>query len=235
MADIERLKKYAADCFADIDDATLETLARYADAVVEKNKVLNLTTITERAAFVDKHLLDSLACASLAEVAGEVCDVGCGAGFPGAVIAAARPDARVTLLDATAKKLRFVKETCAALGIDAATLHARAEEAGRAPLTRESFDCVTARAVAALAPLCELCLPLVRAGGYFVAMKGPDAAAEVEAARGAIAKLGGELARVDEYSLPDGDSRALVVIKKTSPTPPKYPRAGAKIARSPIR
>ena len=234
MTDRERLKKYAPEYYAGVDENTLETLARYGDAVLEKNEVMNLTAITEPEAFVDKHLLDSMRCAALAEVAGEVCDVGSGAGFPSAVTAALKPDVNMTMVDATAKKLSFVKQTCAELGIKATTLHARAEELGRAQ-KRESFDCVTARAVAALPTLCELCLPLVKVGGHFVAMKGPDAAEELAAAEGAIRRLGGELARSEEYTLPDGSRRALVVIKKIFPPPPKFPRPGGKIAKSPLK
>ena len=234
MTDRERLKKYASEYYEGIEESVLETLARYGDAVLEKNEVMNLTAITEPEAFVDKHLLDSMRCAALAEVAGEVCDVGCGAGFPGAVIAALKPDARVTMVDATAKKLSFVKAACAELGIKAATLHARAEELARAQ-KRESFECVAARAVAALPTLCELCLPLVRVGGHFVAMKGPDAAAELAAAEGAIRRLGGELERSEEYTLPDGARRSLLIIKKIFPTPPKFPRPGGKIAKSPLK
>ncbi|MDO4565705.1 MAG: 16S rRNA (guanine(527)-N(7))-methyltransferase RsmG [Oscillospiraceae bacterium] len=234
MLDFERLKKYAGGYFPGIKDADIEKTALYGELVLERNRAMNLTAISGPEAFVDKHLLDSLAAAALPEIAGEVCDVGSGAGFPGAVIAAVREDARLTLLDSTKKKLEFAAEACAKAEISAKTLHARAEEAARRAC-RESFDSAVSRAVARLAALCELCLPLVKVGGCFVAMKGPSFEEELREAEGAIAKLGGSFKKTVSYELPDGDRRALIIIEKIQPTPEAYPRAGAKIIKSPLR
>ena len=209
-------------------------LCSYAKAVLEKNEVMNLTAITDPEAFWQRHILDSLACSALPECHGKVADVGTGAGFPGAVIAVVRDDARVTMIDSTQKKLTFVQSSCDELGIAAKTLHARAEELAHKAEYRERYDFITARAVANLASLVELCLPLVRVGGYFAAMKGPDAAEELAAAKKAISLLGGTVRRSEKYTLPGGDVREIIIIEKTAPTPQKYPRAGAKISKKPL-
>ena len=220
--------------YENLTEAQVALLCRYAQAVLKKNEVMNLTAITEPEAFWQRHILDSLACAALPECSGRVADVGTGAGFPGAVIAAVRDDAQVTMIDSTAKKLAFVQQSCDELRIDATTLHARAEEIAHKAEYRERYDFICARAVANLASLVELCLPLVRVGGYFASMKGPDAAEELAAAKKAISLLGGTVRRSAKYTLPGGDVREIIIIEKTAPTPQKYPRAGAKIAKKPL-
>ena len=209
-------------------------LARYGQLLLEKNQVMNLTAITEPKDVAALHFLDSAALLTLADFRGKkVADVGTGAGFPGLPLKIVEPSMDVTLLDSLNKRIDFLKDVCADLGVDAACVHARAEEfaAGH----RESFDIVTSRAVANLQMLSELCLPLVKVGGWFLAMKAVDSDGEIAAAKKAIATLGGTVERWEDYAIPASDVRhRLVFIKKVAPTPPKYPRAFAKIKKSPL-
>ena len=210
-------------------------LLRYAELLVEKNKVMNLTAITEPADIAALHFLDSAALLTLADFRGKtVADVGTGAGFPGLPLRIVEPSIRLTLLDAQNKRVEFLKEVCAALELeDVECVHARAEEF--AAEHRERFDLVTSRAVASLPLLCELCLPLVHVGGCFAAMKSVDADAELDSARHAIEVLGGAVDRVEDYSIPDTEVRhRLILIKKVRETGKKYPRAFAKIKKAPL-
>ena len=235
MIDTQRLAANAAALGLDLSAAQLASLDAFAEAVVEQNKVMNLTAITDPEGVEHKHLLDSLVCAACPEIAGRVVDVGTGAGFPGVAVKIAKPACSLTLVDATAKKLAFIERACDKLGVEVTAVHGRAEELTRRPEFRETFDCATARAVANLAALCEYCLPFVKVGGFFVAMKGPEAEAELEAARVPIAALGAKFARMDRCSLPDGSVRTLVILKKISQTPSKFPRSGKNIAKNPIK
>ena len=213
----------------------IPALVRYADLLVEKNKVMNLTAITEPADIAALHFLDSAALLTLADFRGKaVADVGTGAGFPGLPLRIVEPSIRLTLLDAQNKRIEFLKEVCDDLALaDVECVHQRAEEF--AADRRESFDLVTSRAVAALPLLCELCLPLVKVGGYFVAMKSVDAGAELDAAAHAIEVLGGAVERVADYDIPGTEVRhRAIVIKKARETPKKYPRAFAKIKKNPL-
>ena len=234
MIDRERLIQTAAGFGVALSAQQAALLDRYAELLCEKNKVMNLTAITDPDGVEVKHLLDSLLCAAQPEIAGRVADVGTGAGFPGAVIRVLKPEVALTFIDATAKKLGFIEESCAALGLQAETVHGRAEELAHKPEFRERFDCVTARAVANLPALCEYCLPLVKVGGWFVAMKGPEAPAELDQAKAALRALGGEAKELRRFSLPDGSERVLVVVKKISQTSTKYPRSGKNITKKPI-
>ena len=132
------------------------------------------------------------------------------------------------------KRLTFLETVCAALGIEAALVHARAEDGGRDPALRERFDCATARAVAGMNVLSEYCLPFVKTGGVFAALKGPQMEEELPLARKAISVLGGKVERVETYALPGGDRRALALVRKSRPTPKAYPRQGGKIKKSPL-
>ena len=213
----------------------IPALTRYADLLVEKNKVMNLTAITEPADIAALHFLDSAALLTLADFRGKaVADVGTGAGFPGLPLRIVEPSIRLTLLDAQNKRIEFLKEVCGDIGLaDVECVHARAEEF--AADRRESFDLVTSRAVAALPLLCELCLPLVKVGGYFVAMKSVDAGAELDAAAHAIEVLGGAVERVADYDIPGTEVRhRAILIKKMRETGKKYPRSFAKIKKSPL-
>lgn len=208
----------------------------YAETLVEWNKVMNLTAITDPQEIIVKHFLDSLllfrAC-SLPENASLI-DVGTGAGFPGLPAKIYRPDLRVTLLDSLQKRLNFLEAVCEKTGAEAKRIHARAEDAGREPALRESYAAACARAVAALPVLCEYCLPFVRVGGCFIAMKGPGLEEELQAADRAIRTLGGKLESTAAFTLPDGSERRIAVIRKIAPTPKAYPRPAAKIKKSPL-
>ena len=213
----------------------IPALVRYADLLVEKNKVMNLTAITEPADIAALHFLDSAALLTLADFRGKaVADVGTGAGFPGLPLRIVEPSIRLTLLDAQNKRIEFLKEVCDDLALaDVECVHQRAEEF--AADRRESFDLVTSRAVAALPLLCELCLPLVKVGGYFVAMKSVDAGAELDAAAHAIEVLGGAVERVADYDIPGTEVRhRAILIKKVRETGKKYPRPFAKIKKAPL-
>ncbi len=210
----------------------LETFSRL---LLEKNQVMNLTAITEPDQVATLHLLDSLSLLSLADFTGKtVVDVGTGAGFPGVPLAAALPSAHVTLLDSLNKRINFLRESCAALGLQNVDfVHARAEEfaAGR----RESFDFAVSRAVAALPVLCELCLPLVKVGGQFLAMKSVECGQELADAERAIRLLGGRLRKTVDYTIPTTQIvHRVVVIEKVSPTSKKYPRRFAQIKKQPL-
>ena len=234
MIDKKRLCSMAAQYGIELTDRQLELLDGYAEAVVEKNKVMNLTAITLPEQLEEKHLLDSLLCASLPQLCGKIADVGTGGGFPGTVIKIFKPESELVLIDATQKKLAFIGESCAAIGIELETVHGRAEELARSAEHRERYDCVTARAVANLASLCEYCLPLVRVGGFLAAMKGPEAQAELADAQNALKLLGGKAQQIKSFILPAGDERKIVLIEKISHTPPKYPRSQKNITKCPL-
>ena len=215
-----------------LSDAQVDTLCRFGEALIEKNAVMNLTAITEPSAVAQLHFLDCIALLNAADFHGKrVIDVGCGAGFPGVPLKIAEPSIRLTLLDSLAKRMNWLSETLPALGVDAEIITARAEEF--AAQRREQYDLATSRAVARLNVLAELCLPYVRVGGKFLAMKGALAQEEVEEARRGIERLGGHVLRIFEYPVADAVHKA-VVIEKLRPTPPQYPRAFAKIKKSPL-
>ena len=215
-----------------LSDGQIDTLCRFGEALIEKNAVMNLTTITEPSAVAQLHFLDCIALLNAADFHGKrVIDVGCGAGFPGVPLKIAEPSIRLTLLDSLAKRMNWLSETLPALGVDAEIITARAEEF--AAQRREQYDLATSRAVARLNVLAELCLPYVRVGGKFLAMKGALAQEEVEEARRGIERLGGHVLRIFEYPVADAVHKA-VVIEKLRPTPPQYPRAFAKIKKSPL-
>ena len=215
-----------------LSDGQIDTLCRFGEALIEKNAVMNLTAITEPSAVAELHFLDCIALLGAADFRGKsVIDVGCGAGFPGVPLKIAEPSIRLTLLDSLAKRMNWLSETLPALGVDAEIITARAEEF--AAQRREQYDLATSRAVARLNVLAELCLPYVRVGGKFLAMKGALAQEEVEEARRGIERLGGHVLRIFEYPVADAVHKA-VVIEKLRPTPPQYPRAFAKIKKSPL-
>ena len=210
-------------------------LEEFSRLLLEKNQVMNLTAITEPDQVATLHLLDSLSLLPLADFAGKTAvDVGTGAGFPGVPLAIAVPESRITLLDSLGKRVDFLRESCAALGrSNAVCVQARAEEfAGD---RRESFDLAVSRAVAALPVLCELCLPLVKPGGAFIAMKSVDCGRELAEAETAIRLLGGRLRDTVDYTIPTtGIVHRAVIVEKVSPSPKKYPRRFAQIKKQPL-
>ena len=210
-------------------------LLKYADALLETNKVMNLTAITDPADVATLHFLDSAALLTLADFAGKnVVDVGTGAGFPGMPLRILEPSVRMTLLDSLGKRINFLQGVCDQLGFaDVNCIHARAEEF--AAKHRESFDIATSRAVASLPLLAELSLPLVKVGGYFLPMKSVESDEEIASAARAIEILGGKLADVKDYVVPGTNVKhRLVVIEKVKASPAKYPRAFAKIKKAPL-
>ena len=213
----------------------IEPLEAFSRMLLEKNQVMNLTAITDPRDVAVLHLLDSLALTGLAGLEGRtVVDVGTGAGFPGVPLAIARSSARVTLLDSLGKRVDFLRESCRTLGLDnVECVHGRAEEfAGE---RRETFDLAVSRAVAALPVLCELCLPLVKVGGAFWAMKSVDTEEEISASKTAVKVLGGRIQAVSDYTIPTTEVvHRVVCIQKTAPTPKKYPRRFALIKKQPL-
>lgn len=237
MINRELLKKYADSFGISLDETVFDRFDKYAESLVETNKHLNLTAITDPEGVTVKHFADSLSVLSIInpESGSRLLDVGTGAGFPGSVILMARPEVSMTLLDGTQKKLRFISETLNFIGLSAETVHMRAEEAGQKAEYRESFDFVTARAVANLRELSEYCLPFVKTGGSFIAMKSVKTDDEIEEAEKAISVLGGKIDKIHSFDLGDAGERTLIIIKKISHTPTKYPRPSAKIAKQPIK
>lgn len=209
--------------------------ALYADMLAEKNAVMNLTAITDPAEVAEKHFLDSCLPLRFFDIpeGASLVDVGAGAGFPSLPMAILRSDIRPTLIDSLNKRVLFLQGASAALGISADCLHLRAEEAGQRSL-REAYDIATARAVSRLSVLCEYCLPLVKVGGAFLALKGGGCGEELREAYTAIKTLGGKTEKVIEYELPSGDRRTLAVIRKVAPTPKAYPRPQGKIKAKPL-
>ena len=185
---------------------------------------------------VIKHFIDSLYAMKFVDFkAGQsIADVGTGAGFPGMPLLIANPELSVNFIDSSGKRINFIKDVLSNIGIIATSTHERAEDVGKNPEFREQYDFATARAVAPLNVLCEYCMPLVKVGGRFVSLKGSNGLEEFEAAKNAIAVLGGEIETAESYVLPNGDGRTIFVIKKISQTPTKYPRKPKKIDSRPL-
>lgn len=231
------LRQKTAEIGIDLSEKQLLSFQTYAELLLEWNKKMNLTAITEPTQIVNRHFLDSLLLLHYVPIkdGASIIDVGTGAGFPGVPLKIAREDMKLTLLDSLNKRLLFLDELCKSLALsEVRMVHARAEEGARRIEHREQYEIVTARAVAALPTLCEYCLPYVNEGGLFCALKGPNCGDEVASARQAIRLLGGELEKSVDYILPDGSGRTLLLIRKIMPTPTKYPRQSGKIAKSPL-
>lgn len=216
-----------------LTEEQIAQFCRYGDALIEKNAVMNLTAITDPADVARLHFADCLALLNLADFKGKtVIDVGCGAGFPGVPLRLGEPSVKLTLLDSTAKRMAWLSgELLPALGIEAQCLTGRAEEL--IVPRREQYDFAVSRAVARLNILSELCLPYVKVGGKFLAMKGAMASDEAEEAKKAIRTLGGRIAEIAEYPIGDAIHR-VVIIEKIKPSPPQYPRRYAKIKQAPL-
>ena len=226
------------------DEKAESRLDTYYHMVVEKNKVMNLTAITEEHEFMIKHFVDSLSVYSAVplfkeKIASGKCtliDVGTGAGFPGIPLKIMFPEIQVTLLDSLQKRVNFLNEVIAELGLEGITaVHSRAEDGARDPKLRDSFDLVVSRAVASLPVLSEYCLPYVRQSGLLIAYKSGDIKEELEGASHALKVLGGKLEDSPIFTLPDSDiSRSFVVVRKTKPTPKAYPRKAGVIKKEPL-
>jgi len=207
---------------------------KYADILIETNKVMNLTAITDIDEIFSKHFIDSISCQSLIPQNSLVVDIGSGAGFPGIPLKIVRPDLNMTLVDSLKKRVDFLKKVINLLEIDnAEAIHIRAEDAGRNKKLREKFDVAAARAVAPLCVLCEYCLPFVKVGGLFLALKGREAEREAEKSMKAINALGGELSEIKNTFFGELEHR-VVVIKKVCKTPSQYPRKAGNPSKEPI-
>ncbi len=213
-----------------------EQFQTYLELLLSWNEKINLTAITGPHEVVEKHFLDSLTLLSHCKLkqGAKLLDVGTGAGFPGIPLKILRPDLELTLLDGLNKRLVFLGEVCSALGIEAQRIHKRAEEAGLDHKMRESYDVVTARAVAPLNVLSEYCLPLVKMKGFFLAMKGPGAREELAQAEHALDVLGGTDREILSLSLPTAGERNIISIQKKAFTPKNYPRHGGTITKHPL-
>ncbi len=231
---MEDLKKGLSHFGLSFDDTVIAQFAAYEKLLLAWNEKMNLTAITEHNEIVNKHFVDSVSFHSLIPHGAHLVDVGTGAGFPGLPLKIVRPDLTVTLMDALQKRLTFLDTVSEELSLtDTETLHMRAEDAGHSPLCREQFDVACARAVAALPVLCEYCMPLVKKGGVFLALKGPDGREEAKKSEKAIKILGGELVEIRDVCWQNME-HVVIVIRKISPTPSKYPRKAGKPKNSPI-
>ena len=217
-----------------LTETMLEQFGAYMDLLLKWNESMNLTAITDPAEVISKHFIDSLSLLSCdIKPNARVIDVGCGAGFPSLPLLIARGDLQIVMLDSQAKRLNFIKEVLKTLGLQAEQVRMRAEDGGRAQNYRETFDIATARAVANLSTLSEYCLPFVRKGGRFLAMKG-DATEEINEAKGALLRLGAHVGDVKTVTY-DEWTHTIVEIKKISTTPSKYPRKAGKPSKEPLK
>ena len=216
----------------DLIAKTQQTLCAFGSAVIEQNKVMNLTAITQPEQVAKLHLLDSLSLLTLTDLRGKrVIDVGCGAGFPGVPLKIACPEAQLTLLDSLGKRMTWLETVLPQLGVDAQCVTARAEEA--VTTRREQYDVATSRAVARLNILLELTAPYVKVGGLVLAMKGTAAQEELDEAKNAVKRLGLKVEKVAEFPI-DDTAHTVIVLRKVAPTPSQYPRRYAKIKQSPL-
>ena len=238
MDKIEKLKESFGKLNISLTDKQYQQFLEYYELLVEWNKVMNLTGITEFDEVVMKHFVDSLSLvyAVPANKPYKVLDMGTGAGFPGIPLKIAFPDMEMVLLDSLNKRIKFLNEVINQLGLEKITaIHGRAEVFARKEEYREQFDLCVSRAVANLATLSEYCLPYVKKNGCFIPYKSGAIEEEMEASKKAVHVLGGKITEVKTFELPDSDiSRSLVVIKKEKETPKKYPRSGGKPTKEPI-
>lgn len=242
---MEKIKNYLEQITngaVSLDSNQLQQFEEYYEMLVEKNKVMNLTAITEREEVILKHFIDSLAIAGyvkLWEQSYKIIDVGTGAGFPGIPLKIAFPNLQVTLFDSLNKRIRFLQEVIDALNLNESGLciavHGRAEEGARNKTMRESYDFVFSRAVANMAVLSEYCIPFVKVGGFFVPYKTGAVDEEITQGTKAIHILGGKIEKVEKLMLPDSDiSRSFVFIKKEKQTPKAYPRKAGTASKQPL-
>lgn len=226
------LQNYIKDYKITLTENQYEQFQKYFELLAEWNEKMNLTAITDESGVALKHFADSLSLLNFVDIPqnSSLADVGTGAGFPGVVLKIARPDIKITLIDSLNKRLVFLGEVCAQLGIEAELIHSRAEDGARDEKLRESFDFAVSRAVARMNVLSEYCLPYVKVGGAFCAMKGAQANEEFKESLNAINTLGGKLEKKYFFELPEnGGERAIAVVRKVKNTPQKYPRQSGKI------
>ena len=233
----ERVKMGAEKMGMALDDVACKRFATYYDMLVEGNKVMNLTAVLEPEEAVDRHFLDCIApvAKGLLPEGVKIVDVGTGAGFPGLPLLIARPDIKITLVDALNKRLNFIRSVLDELGLEAEIVHMRAEDFSRKPEYREQYDMAVARAVASVSPLMEYLLPCVKRGGAAMCWKGPDIVQEADAARKAIFLLGGKARQPIGYEVPNRDwQHNLFIVDKVSNTPKTYPRKAGTPSKNPL-
>lgn len=232
MRDFEYIIEAFGAAGIEIDAEKAKKLAELSEFMVEYNKNVNLTAITDFKEIVEKHFIDSILPITSLKIAenSSFIDVGTGAGFPSLPLLIWRDDLKGTLCDSLQKRCVYLEKACEKLGIKAEIVHARAEELGRE--RREKYDFATARAVSAMPVLTEFCLPFVRKDGLFIALKSVNE--DAKSAENAIKTLGGRLEEVRDYALPSGDKRRIMIVKKISQTPTKYPRSFANISKKPL-
>lgn len=235
---MEQLKKKAEQLGIELSEEQCRQFELYYEHLVEKNKVMNLTGITEKDEVIDKHFIDSLLLAKHKDLTGEltVLDLGTGAGFPGIPLKIAFPNLKITLLDSLNKRIKFLDEVIEMLGLEGIeTIHGRAEDFAKKGKLRDHFDLCVSRAVANLSSLSEYCIPYVKKGGYFIPYKSGNIEEELEQATKAVHTLGGSMEGVEKFQIPGTDiSRTFVFIKKTKETPNKYPRKAGTPVKDPI-
>ena len=233
----ERVKMGAEKMGIALDDIACKRFATYYDMLMKGNKVMNLTAVLEPEEAVDRHFLDCIApvAKGLLPEGVKIVDVGTGAGFPGLPLLIARPDIKITLVDALNKRLNFIRSVLDELGLEAEIVHMRAEDFSRKPEYREQYDMAVARAVASVSPLMEYLLPCVKRGGAAMCWKGPDIVQEADAARKAIFLLGGKARQPIGYEVPNRDwQHNLFIVDKVSNTPKTYPRKAGTPSKNPL-
>lgn len=230
------LQVFAPRYGIELTEQQLAQFELYKNLLLDWSTRMNLTAIKDEEGIAIKHFLDSILLDTMLHLSqnARLIDVGTGAGFPAVPIKIMRPDISITLADGLNKRITFLKELTAQLGFEAEAIHTRAEDLGKNPAYREHFDYATARAVASLNELCEYCLPFVKVGGIFAAMKSGEIDEELHQAQHAVSILGGQVQEIVRFDLPDESKRSIVVIRKISHSLPKYPRPGAQIAKKPL-
>lgn len=235
---MEQLKKKSEMLDIALSEEQLQQFLSYYEMLIEKNKVMNLTAITEKEEVIDKHFIDSISLNKAMDVTKplKILDLGTGAGFPGIPLKIAYPNLEITLLDSLNKRIKFLDEVIEALGLEGiVTIHGRAEDYAKQASYREQFDICVSRAVANLATLSEYCLPYVKEGGCFISYKSGSVEEELEQSKKAIFELGGKVKEVIAFTLPETDiERTFIVIEKVRKTPKKYPRKAGLPSKEPI-
>ncbi|MBE5956789.1 MAG: 16S rRNA (guanine(527)-N(7))-methyltransferase RsmG [Lachnospiraceae bacterium] len=236
---MDNFKRKANALGVELSDRQLEQFKIYYEMLVEKNKVMNLTAITEWEEVIDKHFIDSISLIKACDLSGEkyILDLGCGAGFPGIPLKIAFPNLNIVLLDSLNKRILFLKEVIEALGLEKVeALHGRAEDYARKTEYREQFDYCVSRAVANLTTLSEYCIPYVKEGGFFISYKSGKVKEELKEVKKALFILGGIVEDIITFELPETDmERIFVKIKKEKKTPKKYPRKAGLPGKEPLK
>lgn len=235
---MEQLKRKSEQLEVELSEKQLEQFKTYYEMLIEKNKVMNLTAITEKDEVIDKHFIDSISLKKAVDITKplKILDLGTGAGFPGIPLKIAYPNLKITLLDSLNKRIKFLQEVIEQLGLqEIEGIHGRAEDFAKQQGYREQYDLCVSRAVANLATLSEYCLPYVKEGGCFISYKSGAVEEEVNQSKKAIAELGGRIKEVIAFTLPETDiERTFVVIEKVKKTPKKYPRKAGLPSKEPL-